>query len=354
MGSRRVAIAGAAALVLLAAGALAPPASAQRKMDIAVQDDNIFLFPYGLYNVDRAYAQARAFGAGSVRFNVLWGEYDRFCRRYKGNCFKLYDDAVAAALRNGFKVQMTIAGTPQYEPSYSQYISYRRPNSARFRVFAARVAKRYKGKVFRYSIWNEPNLARWITPSAKAPQYYARLVKAAYPAIKRVDRRNQVLIGELTSANRPLDFLMRMGGGIRADGLAYHPFEFFAVPGRASIAFQGINSTLLIKRTLSRLRRSIHTPAGGALPLYFTEFDYQTQGRYARYTRPESKRARYAVAAMRLAYRHRVKQMLWYGLIHPPRSLLYGDVWDGAIIQRNGTPESTWRSLVRARRSFGG
>jgi Cellulase (glycosyl hydrolase family 5) len=354
MGSRRTTVAGVAALVLLAAGALASPTFAQRKMDIGVQDDNIFLFPYGLYNVDRAYAQARAFGASSVRFNVIWGEYDRFCRRYKGNCFKPYDDAVAAALRNGFRVQMTIAGTPQYDPGYSQYISYLRPNSARFRVFAARVARRYKGKVFRYSIWNEPNLARWITPSAKAPQYYARLVKAAYPAIKRVDRRNQVLIGELTSASRPLDFLVRMGGGIRADGLAYHPFEFFAVPGRKSIAFQGINSTPLIKRTLSRLRRSIRTPAGRALPLYFTEFDYQTQGRYARYTRPESKRARYAVAAMRLAYRYRVTQMLWYGLIHPPRSLLNGDVWDGAMIQRNGTPESTWKRLVGARRSFGG
>src|SRR5207244_10918624 len=66
----------------------------------------------------------------------------------------------------------------------------------------------------------------WITPTGSAPTIYRKLVRAAYPAIKRVDGRVSVLIGEFTSANNPLAFLQKMGSGIRADGLAYHPFEF--------------------------------------------------------------------------------------------------------------------------------
>lgn len=327
-------------------------------MEIAVQDDNVFLYPYGLFNVDRAYALARGYGARSIRFNVIWGEYQNFCRdpRFKGNCFKPYDDAIAAARRNGFKVQLTVAGTPEYEPQFSQYLSFRRPNATRFRIFVTRVAKRYKGKVFRYSIWNEPNLARWVSPTRQAPRYYARLVKVAYPALKRVDRRIQVLMGEFTSANNPLLFMERMGGGIRADGLAYHPFEFLVAPGRRSRAFIGINSTPAIQSTLRSLRRRgrIRTARGGTLPLYYTEFDYQTAGRYARYTRPESKRARYALAAFRLVKKYNVKQMLWYMLFHPPQTLLAGDTWDGGIVSLAGVKDQTYNTLAANRRSFGG
>ena len=322
-------------------------------MDIGIQDDNVLLYPYGLYDISKAYSQAGKFGATWVRFNVIWGEYARFCRQFKGNCFKPYDDAVAAARANGFRVQLTITGTPAYEPFHSQYVSYRRPNATRFRIFAARVARRYKGKVFRYSLWNEPNLPRWITPSSDAPRYYTKLVRAAYPAIKRIDRRNQVLMGEFTSANDPLRFMQRMGR-VRADGLAYHPFEFFAKPGaRSSYGFIGINSTPLILKTLRALARArlLSTPAGRALPLYYTEFGYQSKGRY-RMT--ESTRRTYLLKAFQVVTRYpAVKEMLQYMLIHPPRSLLYGDVWDSALIGRDGKPDPAYTNLVRHRHSFG-
>jgi hypothetical protein len=356
---RRAAVSLAAAGALLTVGAAAQPATVKAAgMEIAVQDDNVFLYPYGLFNVDGAYALARGIGARAIRFNVIWGEYQQFCRdpRFQGNCFKPYDDAINAARRNGFKVQLTVAGTPEYEPTLSQYVSFRRPNSTRYRIFLTRVAKRYRNKVFRYSIWNEPNLARWVSPTRSAPAYYARLVKVGYRALKKVDRRIQVLMGEFTSANDPLSFMQRMGGGIRADGLAYHPFEFLVAPGRRSRAFIGINSTPRIQSTLRDLARRgrIRTPGGGALPLYYTEFDYQTAGRYARYTRPESKRARYSLAAFRLVKRYGVKQMLWYMLFHPPKILLSGDTWDGGIVGLNGVKDVTYNTLAANRRSYGG
>lgn len=358
--TRRAVVGVVATGALFAGGAAAQPAAAAaaNKMEIAVQDDNVFLYPYGLFNVDQAYALARGYGARSVRFNIIWGEYQNFCSdpRFGGNCFKPYDDAINAARRNGFKVQLTVAGTPEYEPQFNQYVSFRRPNATRYRIFLTRVAKRYKNKVFRYSIWNEPNLPRWISPPSAAPRYYAALVKVGYRALKKVDRRIQVLMGEFTSANNPLGFMQRMGGGIRADGLAYHPFDFFVAPGTRTKGFIGINSTPKIQGTMRDLarRRKIRTAAGGALPLYYTEFDYQTAGRYASYTRPESKRAKYALAAFRLVNKYKVKQMLWYMLFHPPQALLGGDTWDGGMIGLNGIKNQTYNTLSANRRSFGG
>lgn len=354
--SRAAATLASLAVLLAAFAAAARPGVASARTEIGIQDDNVLLYPYGLYNRDVAYDQAEAFGVRAVRFNVIWGEVQRFCVKYRGDCWKVYDDAVDTARRHGLTVQLTVAGTPEYERTLSQSVGFRRPNANRYRAFAVRVAEHFKGRVFRYSIWNEPNLSRWVSPASQAPAYYAKLVRAAYPALKRVDRRNQVLLGELTSAADPLGFLRHMGGGIRADGLAYHPFEFFAAPGRRSRGFQGINSIGAIKRTVRDLARRgrIAAPGRRALPIYFTEFDYQTQGRYARYSRPESKRAAYAVKAMQLAARAGVRQMLWYMLIHPPRSLLNGDVWDGALISLNGRQDATYKALVRNRRSFAG
>jgi hypothetical protein len=153
--------------------------------------------------------------------------------------------------------------------------------------------------------------------------------------------------------------MQQMGRGIKADGLAYHPFEFFVEPGKRIIrtrprrvsGFIGINSTPWIQstlRTLARQRR-ISTPRGGALPLHYTEFGYQSEGRYRM---PESTRAAWALKAMRLVARFKVKEMLWYQLVHNPNS--FGDVWDSGLIFQTGMPDLTYLNLQRNRRSYAG
>ena len=356
--ARRLTIAIAAAAALLAAGIGAQSASA--RMDVAIQDESVFLHQQFPYNVTTAYSQAKALGVKWIRFNILWGDYAAYCKKYgRSKCFKPWDDAVDRARANGVQVQITIAGTPQYEPRADKYLSYNRPNATRFRVFAVRVANHFKGRVFRYSLWNEPNLARWITPTGSAPTIYRKLVRAAYPAIKRVDGRVSVLIGEFTSANNPLAFLQKMGSGIRADGLAYHPFEFFASPGSRIIRSKprrvpgliGINSTPWIQSTLRALarQRRIRTRAGGALPLYYTEFGYQSLGRYRM---SEARRRVWALKAMRLVARFRVREMLWYQLVHNPNS--FGDVWDSGLVFKNTRTDSTYKNLRAHRRSYAG
>jgi hypothetical protein len=358
--ARRATVLLAAVAALAGAGIAAQPASAAPRMEVAIQDDAVFLHPQFPYSITKGYQQAKALGTKWVRFNILWADYKASCKK-NGNsrCFQPWDDAVDTARRNGVSVQMTIAGTPQYEPDGDKWLSYNRPKAARYKIFVTLVAKHFKGRVFRYSLWDEPNLPRWITPRSQAPKIYRALVLAGYSAIKRVDRRAAVLIGEFTSANDPLAFMEQMGRGIKADGLAYHPFEFFVEPGKRIIrtrprrvsGFIGINSTPWIQSTLRTLARQkrISTPRGGALPLHYTEFGYQTEGRYRI---SQAKRKVWALKAMRLVARFKVKQMLWYQLVHNPNS--FGDVWDSGLVSMAGVPDATYTNLQRNRRSYAG
>jgi hypothetical protein len=343
---------------LLVSGAAAQTASARTA--IAIQDDSVFLnggFP--TYGPTQGYTQAKALGVTWVRFNILWGDYKAACRFYgSSRCFQPWDNAVNTALRNGVRPQITIAGTPQYEPREDKWLSWNRPKASRYRVFATLVAKHFKGRVFRYSLWDEPNLPRWISPASKAPGIYRSLVLAGYSAIKKVDRRAAVLIGEFTSANDPIRFLGRMGSGIRADGVAWHPFEFFTAPGSRIIrsrprrvSFIGINSTPWILSTMRQLARQhrIRTKSGGALPLYYTEFGYQTLGRYKM---KESRRRVWALKAMQLVARFKVREMLWYQLVHNRQT--FGDVWDSGLVSNRGVRDSTYLNLQRHRRSYAG
>jgi hypothetical protein len=250
---------------LAGAGIAAQPASA--RTEVAIQDDAVFLHPQFPYSITKGYQQAKALGVTWIRFNILWADYKASCRK-NGNsrCFAPWDTAVDNALQNGVRVQLTIAGTPQYEPRGDKWLGYNRPKASRYRTFVTLVAKHFKGRIFRYSLWDEPNLPRWITPQSQAPQIYRSLVLAGYPAIKRVDPSAAVLIGEFTAANDPLAFLQRMGSGIRADGLAYHPFESSSsrasgssAPARAGRA---VSSASTARRGSSR--RCAHWLGSGA------------------------------------------------------------------------------------------
>jgi hypothetical protein len=242
-------------------------------------------------------------------------------------------------------VQLTVAGTPQYDNTGSQTLSYRRPDPKRYAKWATEVARRFRGRVARYSIWNEPNLPRWIRGSkARAARAYRKLVLAGYPAFKKADGSAQVLIGELTSAHDPLGFINRMAAGLKADGFAYHPFQFYKEPGRRDNRFVGISNTPRIQATLRGLRRGgrLTTRRGGTLPLYYTEFGYLTKGFYRQ---SESSRTKWTLEAFQLAKRYHVKQMLYYQLIHSPNGFLNGDVWDSGIVNLDGTTTSVFDRL---------
>src|SRR3954465_3725587 len=83
-----------------------------------------------------------------------------------------------------------------------------KPDPKKFADFATAVARRYRSKVDRYLIWNEPNQPGWLQPQfdcprgprscvPAAPHLYRNLVNAAGPATRAADPGAQIVVGPL-------------------------------------------------------------------------------------------------------------------------------------------------------------
>lgn len=339
-----------AALLLLAAtlaaASAAGPSSASA-FRVGVQDDQAFVLAPPAQRA-KAFDRAKAIGASYLRINLVWESY-----RHDG--FGRYDAAIDAARRQGMRVQLTVTGNPSYVNGGRGYVG-RRPVPARYARWIGRVARHFRGRVYAYGVWNEPNLGLFFLPQGKPGQrLYGRLYRAAYRAVKRADRRAKVLIGETAPSNKPLRFLAgaARGGGLRADGWAHHPYQFVKVaPGRPEHRYTGISNVAKMKRELRRLaaRKLLRTPAGGPLPLYFTEFGYPRQGAlYGLFSEPV--RADYSVRAMRIARAAGAQVMVWYQ-IYNPAGTAQRKLWDTGLVGRDGTESLVFQRLRAARASL--
>ena len=65
--------------------------------------------------------------------------------------------------------------------------------------FLTTFASRYRGRVRHFQIWNEPNLAQEWGGAPPAPDAYARLLRVANLAIKRVDDANVVIAAPMAA-----------------------------------------------------------------------------------------------------------------------------------------------------------
>lgn len=191
------------------------------------------------------------------------------------------------------------------------------PDPRKFGDFAHAVARRYEARVQRWLVWNEPNQPAWLQPqfsckgtrcTPTAPAIYRDLFRAASREIRASDPGAEVLVGTLsptgkspTSRNavmRPLQFvralacvddkrLARLRTGackgqttFRADGFAYHPHPVrispdtpATNPDNAAIADLPHFEAVLDKATRNGIMKPVR---GSRLPLYLTEFGYQT------------------------------------------------------------------------------
>jgi hypothetical protein len=347
----------------------APRASAG--FEVALEDEPVFV-RRDYYSRDRAYEDARRLGVTWVRMNVLWGRTAGRSRtavappRRPRYDFLSYDLAVAAARRHGLRVELTLTGPAPAWATADRHYGHLRPDAHAFAEFAAVAARHFRRSVARFSIWNEPNFDEFLTPVAQAPELYRRLYEGAWAAVKRVDPRAQVLIGETAPYGlggrvmAPLAFLRavacarsdyrpaRRCGELRADGYAHHPYQFTQPPEERPPGEDTaqIGSLDRLTRALDRLaaERLLATPSGTPLPVYLTEFGYFRRGHRSL---PEARRAAYlprafAVAAARYP---RVRQLLQYQLASPPPGYR-GSHFDTGLMGRDGVPTASFGTLA--------
>jgi hypothetical protein len=341
----------AAASALLASSLLAPEDSrAARGMELALQDDGLFVVGTKRLSRTEGLDRARAIGVTRLRVNLLWAytmQPSQYNARRKPATinynFTQIDELIDLAAARGIRVHLSLTGpAPRWAngrkaaPKQAWY----KPNAREFGQFAEVVAEHFQGRVDRYSIWNEPNWKTWLGPLKSAPALYRGLYTRGYAAIKGADSRAKVFIGETSPFQRPglstapLAFLRkvtcvnkryRRAGScpkLKADGYMHHPYDFnhapnFQYPGADNVTIGTVRRLTLALDRLSRagvLRRN----GGGRMPVYFTEYGYFQSGHRAL---PAKKRTRFLKQAYSIALRNsRVKSQLQYLLLAPPRN----------------------------------
>jgi hypothetical protein len=339
------------------------------RLEVAVLE-NVVLVGREYGDRDAALRQITDLGASWVKVMVLWS---RVAPRPESRAapaeirydFGKYDSAVDAVAQRGLCVEFALSGPAPAWATADGRLGVREPDADRFAGFARAAAEHFRGRVTRYSIWNEPNHSAWISPQGSAPEIYRRLYEAGHEAIEEVDPSARVLIGETSPYARPgvstapLEFLreltcrdrdyqpVRECEPLEADGYAHHPYDFVHAPG---FRFPGRDNATLgtldhLTEALDRLAEegALATPEGRPLPLYLTEFGYFATGRLRV---PAARRAAWLAQAFEVARRNpRVRQMLQYLLVQPPPDFP-GGKFNTGIVSQNGRPGPAYRALA--------
>jgi len=341
---------------------LALPAAAQAApgMEFALQDDAVFVEQQWMER-DAALEHAADLGAKRIRVNLLWSrllvsgaEHRRPPANGAVYDFSRVDALQQAAAKRGIKLQLTLTGPAPAWATKDGKVGANQPDPVRFASFVRTVAAHYKGRVDRYSIWNEPNLSAWLAPTKTAAKQYRALYKAGYLAIKTVDPKSKVLFGEL-APNRdgrtiaPLKFLRDVApknAKLKADGLAHHPYQLTSSPKKLAGGPDDapISQLPRLTKTLDQLAKAkgLSTPKGKGLDLYLTEYGYLSAGDRGL---AQSTRATWLRASYDIAHRNRrVKQILQFQLVDGPADHL----WHSAIIDHRGRPMGAYAGLAKA------
>jgi Cellulase (glycosyl hydrolase family 5) len=314
-------------LGLLATGALAAaPAQASRTQWSMFEDHTALIRASSPTARANRLREIKDLGADTIRIQVHWNEVapqpnaktkpridsanplSYTSHQFAYPSFFPYDDTIRQANAMGFRILLTITGdTPRWatagaKPIGTNTANYK-PNSLEFARFATAVAKRYSGRypgipaVRLFSIWNEPNHAYFLKPHRDSPRIYRNLVNAALPAIRaNAASGSRVFVGELAPVGRaprvigPTTFFKKWlclnnrfkrgrGSGcggfkkIKAQGFAHHPYG----PADRVAKKRDIINMLAIGRLAKYLDAAGRAGRiSGKLPIYNTEFGYQS------------------------------------------------------------------------------
>jgi hypothetical protein len=359
----------------LACGALlpvVPSAHAAKGMELAVQDDNtlVIQLPRPGYRA-KGLKLASQLNVSWIRANVPWNYVTLKYAKKKKAPKKIvynwsgYDALLTAAAAKGIQVQLDLTGKAPAWATGNHKVGVDRVKASPFKAFATAAAEHFRGRVTRYSIWNEPNFRGWLSPLSRGPALYRALYLTGYAAIKKADPAAQVFIAETSpyeiahgrNATAPLKFLRgvtcatasykraRNCATLKTDGYAHHPYDFahkptFKYPGKDNVTLATIGR---LTTALQKLQRAnlLTTPSGGVPQLYLTEYGYFSSGKYKL---SRSKQGSYLVQAFTMAQKNpHVKQLVQFLLVQPRKPFT---AFDTSIATHAGAPTLAFKKLA--------
>jgi hypothetical protein len=264
------AVAVAAVVPAAASGAPGHPATGPRSLTgLAVPGTRILYG--GAAAMDTALDRVADLGVRWLRVDAAWSELETAPGRWEWDNL---DRLVGGARARGLSV-LLVLGTcaPWVRPDAADWNHGPTTDAERrgFAGFAATTARRYKGRVAAYEIWNEPNLPGSWSPTP-SPAAYLELLTAAYRAVHDADPAAEVLSGGTGGGRTGVDSVAwheaLYAGGLRtvSDGVAVHPYP------DAPVADSGE----LVKAT--EIRAVMDANGDAAKPLWGTEVGAPTGG----------------------------------------------------------------------------
>jgi hypothetical protein len=364
-------------LALAVCLALPGSAAASPRQLTIMQDDQVFM-GWSNHDPERAMAEARTLGADVIRTTLVWEYVAPHPRRNRkpaghdiadpnspGYRWGPYDRVIGLARKYGLKVLVNVTGSIPHWASAQPRRCRRRcvwkPRPSLFGRFVQAVARRYRGQVSMYSIWNEYNLGAWLLPQTRRSRFgpvdvagraYRQLWLAGWRGIRRRDppRRNKVLFGETAAIAEPIPSLLAalcldplgrpFRGGLRQlqgcrhpkklpiAGFAHHPYNRSATGSwrtrtriRTSLSLGYLWRLSRLSRLAAR-RHRIPRRRG----VWVTEFGYQS--------RPPDR-----VHGLRLGHHARVlneSERLFFADPHV-RAFSQYEVFDAAAVRQYNT-----------------
>lgn len=293
-------------IAMLALLAVAPSASASQSQTVTFEAPRDLL---GAKNRAKTFTELDSLGVRSLRIVLYWKDVapDHLSRvrpAFDATDPAAYDwskyaPAIEEANRRGWSVLLTITGPVPIWASNGATSETYDPRPKEFQSFVTAVSRRFAKYVTRYSIYNEPNHPKFLTPQYDArhnpvsPKLYRGLVTAALSGLAGNGDTHPVLIGETSPRGTkegiaPLKFLRETL--CLNDAYERRPeCELFPIEGWATHPYTG--KTPFLRRvakddvtigTLSRLTKALDkAAAAGAvkpgLPIYLTEFGMQSK-----------------------------------------------------------------------------
>jgi hypothetical protein len=233
------------------------------------------------------------------------------------------------------------------------------PAPAVYGRFMGALARRYSGaytasgarrplpRVRLFEIWNEPNLQLYFRPQYVRQRVasignYARLVRAAFPRIKRANPGAVVIAGasgpKSFSRGNGIGAMQWLVGLVRSEA----PFDAYsqhispaAAPRVQSPFVPSWSSIPDLLRALDALRPGI--------PLYVTEASYTTSPtRFRRvvFTIPQQAAYLRQIFALPAVRGPRVPAVIWFNLQDNAS-------WPGGLLREDGTPKPSFAAFRR-------
>jgi hypothetical protein len=346
-------------------------AGAADRMYIGFQDDPSFRFRD---TRESNLNQAAAANATIIRSQVTWAAVAPTKPANPSNPFDPtyarladVDDFVRAAQRRGIEVLLTIYGTPGWANG-GKKANVAPTNMSDLTDFARALAARYSGRypgypyVRFFSVWNEPNLAQFLSPQFSAsgadvaPALYAKMYKAAYAGIKAGNPKALVGIGETSarghdkptagvvqdshSPGKFVQLVAKADRSLRFDAWAEHPYPFTpAQPPTARVRLPNVSLG-----QIGDFQKLIDKAFGrSGTPIWVTEYSHETKPQDSHGV-SYATQAAYAKTAFAIAKANpAITMFIWFVLRDDP-----SDPWQSGVLDETGSRKPAFAAYAKA------